>query len=219
MLQKALEQQIERWWKYGSPLPPPPSGSSDSSGLSDPAAPTVYDARGNGDGQTVPTVTGDHNSRITDYTALVCFSQDAYDKYTANEHASTIKATGGCYGGGSEVLVCAGFSPKASAGSGSVSFEEGRSPTLQVGKEMGVVTATEKAGATNEVQYTVRRLTPLECCRLQGMPDSWTSDVPHSDAQEYRMFGNGMALPNALYVMEGIAECEHTTSKEGLADE
>ena len=52
--------------------------------------------------------------------------------------------------------------------------------------------------------YVVRRLTPLECCRLQGMPDFWGKDVPHSDAQEYKMWGNGMALPNALYIMEGF---------------
>lgn len=32
----------------------------------------VYDTRGNGDGETVPTITGDHNNRITDYTALCC---------------------------------------------------------------------------------------------------------------------------------------------------
>lgn len=32
----------------------------------------VYDTRGNGAGETVPTITGDHNNRITDYTALCC---------------------------------------------------------------------------------------------------------------------------------------------------
>lgn len=31
----------------------------------------VYDTRGNGDGETVPTITGDHNNRVTDYTCLV----------------------------------------------------------------------------------------------------------------------------------------------------
>lgn len=35
------------------------------------AEPLIYDARGNGDGQTSPTITGDHNSRITDYTAVI----------------------------------------------------------------------------------------------------------------------------------------------------
>lgn len=31
----------------------------------------VYDARGNGDGGVCPTITGDHQNRITDYTAIV----------------------------------------------------------------------------------------------------------------------------------------------------
>lgn len=31
----------------------------------------VYDARGNGDGETVPTITGDHNNRVTDYTVVM----------------------------------------------------------------------------------------------------------------------------------------------------
>ena len=95
-------------------------------------------------------------------------------------------------------------------------------------------------------EYVVRRLTPLECCRLQGFPDGWSEidkkedftdeeyrfwlDVRntharvngrqekeytkkqmlhwynklHSDSAEYKMWGNGIALPNALYVMEGI---------------
>lgn len=51
----------------------------------------------------------------------------------------------------------------------------------------------------------IRRFTPTECARLQGMPDWWCADIPHADTPEYKMWGNGMALPNALYVMEGIA--------------
>ena len=31
----------------------------------------VYDARGNGNGSITPTITGDHQNRITDYTAIV----------------------------------------------------------------------------------------------------------------------------------------------------
>lgn len=31
----------------------------------------VYDARGNGNGGVSPTITGDHQNRVTDYTALV----------------------------------------------------------------------------------------------------------------------------------------------------
>lgn len=57
-------------------------------------------------------------------------------------------------------------------------------------------------------KYTVRRLTPLECCRLQGFPDWWCDGVEGSDTAQYKMWGNGVALPCVLYIMEGIAECE-----------
>lgn len=59
----------------------------------------------------------------------------------------------------------------------------------------------------------IRRLTPTECARLQGMPSWWCADIPHSDSAEYKMWGNGMALPNALYVMEGFIE--NNTAKRG----
>ena len=55
-------------------------------------------------------------------------------------------------------------------------------------------------------RYIVRRLTPLECCRLQGFPDWWEAGVSGSDSARYKMWGNGMALPCVLYVMEGLAD-------------
>lgn len=66
----------------------------------------------------------------------------------------------------------------------------------------------DEANSTNvcKQEYIVRRLTPLECCRLQGFPDDWCAGIPHSDSAEYKMWGNGIALPCALYVMQGIAE-------------
>ena len=51
---------------------------------------------------------------------------------------------------------------------------------------------------------TVRRLTPTECARLQGFPSWWCADIPHSDTAEYKMWGNGMALPCVLYIMQNI---------------
>lgn len=38
------------------------------------------------------------------------------------------------------------------------------------------------------------------------MPDWWAKDIKHNDSPEYKMWGNGMALPNILYVMEGLKE-------------
>ena len=36
----------------------------------------IYDARGNGGGVISPTITGDHQDRITDYTAIVVMVED-----------------------------------------------------------------------------------------------------------------------------------------------
>ena len=55
-------------------------------------------------------------------------------------------------------------------------------------------------------KWIVRRLTPLECCRLQGFPDWWEDGAEGSDSARYKMWGNGMALPCVLYVMQGVKE-------------
>ena len=57
-------------------------------------------------------------------------------------------------------------------------------------------------------QSALRRLTPLECERLQGLPDNWT--VGGSDSARYRAIGNGMAQPCADWIMRQIkrhADC------------
>lgn len=59
----------------------------------------VYDARGNGDGSICPTITGDHENRITDYTAVLVqrnedrhyFIQQRFDEYKEGDVASTLK--------------------------------------------------------------------------------------------------------------------------------
>ena len=103
-----------------------------------------------------------------------------------------------------------------------------------------------KDPATVNCGYTVRRLTPTECARLQGFPDWWCSDLgtaeptmddlrqwyavfethrrvtgsaakprtlkqiakwlkdPYTDAAEYKMWGNGVALPCVYFVLAGI---------------
>lgn len=49
---------------------------------------------------------------------------------------------------------------------------------------------------------TVRRLTPLECERLQGFPDDWTA--PQADAPRYRQMGNAVAVPVLEWVMRRV---------------
>lgn len=69
----------------------------------------VFDARGNGDGKTVPTITGDHESRVTDYTAIITerqtFSEQSYSYYKKSDKCSIMKAKAGNVGNGSECLI------------------------------------------------------------------------------------------------------------------
>ena len=105
----------------------------------------VFDARGNGGGHTVNTITGDHENRITDYTAVAC---------------------------------------------------------------------------NNAV---VRRLTPLECERLQGYPDGWTdigewvdsNGKKHKDADSprYKALGNSIALPFWEWMAARMVPCRLSCAK------
>ena len=51
----------------------------------------------------------------------------------------------------------------------------------------------------------IRRLTPLECERLQGFPDQWTDIPGASDSARYKALGNSVAIPCVEHVLRGIA--------------
>jgi site-specific DNA-cytosine methylase len=54
------------------------------------------------------------------------------------------------------------------------------------------------------ISSSVRRLTPLECERLQGFPDGWTDIPGNSDTQRYRQLGNAVAVPVAEWIMRRL---------------
>jgi len=56
-----------------------------------------------------------------------------------------------------------------------------------------------------QTQGAVRRLTPIECARLQGFPDDWNAG--QSDAQRYKQFGNAVTVDVAKWIGERILEC------------
>ena len=65
-----------------------------------------------------------------------------------------------------------------------------------------------------DTRYAVRRLTPLEAERLQGLPDGWTL-IDHktcSDSARYKAIGNGMAQPCADWIIKRLVE---EVEKEG----
>ena len=74
-----------------------------------------------------------------------------------------------------------------------------------------------KGGKLISTCYTVRRLTPLECERLQGYPDGWTDIGEYvdtngkkkqsSDAARYKALGNSIAIPPWKWVMKRLCAC------------
>ena len=55
-------------------------------------------------------------------------------------------------------------------------------------------------------KYVLRRLTPVECARLQGFPDWWCDGANGSDSSQYKLWGNGVALPCVCDILGRIAE-------------
>lgn len=148
--------------------------------------PIVFDARGNGDGGIVPTITDDHESRITDYTAI------------AVEHAGCLTPW--------DVQSRRIFS------------EYGKWPALYSGEGGG-------HGYVFTLRWIVRRLTPMECERLQGYPDGWT-DIGEwvdtkgkkhkpADGPRYKALGNSIALPQWFWIAQKMRPYVGDSAKLG----
>ena len=117
------------------------------------------------DGEVVSTQSA---RQYKDATDLVCqpsvYGQSQFGGH--QEGVSTLRASGGDHGGGSENLAVA---------------------------------------AIQETPQLIRRLTPLECERLQGFPDGWTDIPGASDSARYKALGNSVAIPCVEFIMSRIA--------------
>lgn len=169
------------------------------------AEPLIYDARGNGDGITSPTMTGDHNSRVTDYTAITLQGDTVAGALLARDY----KGPGRADSLGRVIAQPVG----ADLYNGNLTGD----------KAVTLTTATGQGGANTGpsviekiIRWIVRRLTPTECERLQGYPDGWTDlgewvdskGKVHkaADTPRYKALGNSIALPQWYYVLGGIAD-------------
>ena len=215
-----------------------------------------YDARGNGDGKTAPTLTGDHQNRVNDYTAVcipvntmiatrnnalgertglgigkdgdaaytissahehaVCMSMQAIGEYKESEVASSCKQRD--FKDATD-LVCA------------VDCRNGvENPDIN-----GTLQSKTNGGMSLNLQNVVRkcsvvrRLTPLECERLQGFPCGWT-DIGDwvdskgkkrqtTDSARYKALGNSIALPPWKWVLKRLsAQYERDATMASLFD-
>lgn len=180
--QRAAEILFERTGVSGNPdesikawEATPGHSQASPSGCDRTGEKVVYDARGNGDGRTCLTITGDHENRITDYTAIAIerktFNEQSFSHYKESDKCSTLKAKSGNIGNGSECLI-----------------------------------------AEKVIRWIVRRLTPVECERLQGFPSGWT-DIGEwtdtkgkkhkfADTPRYKALGNSIALPQWFWIAQ-----------------
>lgn len=124
----------------------------------------TYDARGNGDGKTVNTLTGDHNNRITDYTTVVCLqSAVAYaESGLGNDTAGTLMARDYKGVGRLDTLGSVVCYENNSFGG----YKKGVGTLKSFGGDCGG--GSETLIVEQNTKYIVRRLTPTECARLHG---------------------------------------------------
>lgn len=206
-----------------------------------------YDARGNGNGTHCPTLTGDHENRVTDYTAVIVYRSQKFGEYAADGTASTMAARD--FKSPRDLVV--EHPPAYGVDCRNAVLDKEKTHTLQAkangGQSLNCTPSVLTSGKPPR-KYIIRRLTPLECCRLQGFPDGWgvpahkdrLSDEElafwqgvrdtcsliagkpskkysaetltkwynalHTDSAEYKMWGNGIALPCAAFVLGGVAE-------------
>lgn len=202
LLKTALLDMIEWWESEATASAETPTLST----LQDQTLfqPVVFDARGNGDDITVPTITGDHESRVTDYTAIAV---DLYNGAMTGDKAAPITCRSIGSHSGPQVAEQITFSEQAYD-----SFKQSGSGGTLKGSGGAVGYGGESLVAEKMVRWIVRRLTPTECERLQGLPDGWT-DIGEwtdtkgqvhkpADAPRYKALGNSIALPQWFWLVQ-----------------
>lgn len=180
-------------------------------------------------------MTGDHENRVTDYTAVAVYPTMA--RTLTAEHDSSP-----CVDRGQNVVV----HDKIYQNTGVGWWNEATvAETLRTPCGGDAIKANLVIEKKPPRKYIVRRLTPLECCRLQGYPDGWTENLgadepteeeieffaevwarwaeingvkpksrnavfkwlqaPASDSAQYKAYGNSLAIPCSSDVLGRIA--------------
>jgi len=240
----------------------------------------VYDARGNGDGLICPTITGDHENRVTDYTALaipintmvgtrdsaemrtclgigepgdpqftisaahchaVCVGNGQLHNITMDQVANTLDTM---HDQQAVLIVYAPDTAHALHAKANLQFREDSETYIVAAVDCrngtinpdtnGTLQAKEQGINLNSnnvvlIWPEVRRLTPLECERLQGYPDGWTDlhdwtdsngkKRKDADTPRYKACGNSIALPFWFWLLRRIsAQYERPATLGSLFD-
>lgn len=220
--------------------------------------------------ETARTLTAEHDSsqcvdRGQNVVAIDCRNLSANVEVSATLQAKTncghslnyqnpVVYSSGSFGALSEGVGTIGTGTRATNEMIAVCVRNGQLHNISMAEQMNTLDCMHDQQAVlvdgkPPRRYIVRRLAPLECCRLQGFPDGW-GDIPaldclteddavfweevrrahacaigkaykpfkdksslvkwynklHTDSTEYKMWGNGIALPCAVFVLSGIAD-------------
>ena len=134
------------------------------------------------EGGVMPTLNSFDNGDVR--TTVLIATADVIGSLQARDY----KGVGNQYVAENKLIV----SFDTQFGSNATTFED-MSPTLKASQQPPSVTGT-----------SVRRLTPLECERLQGFPDGWTEG--QSDTQRYKQMGNAVAVPVVEWIIGNICD-------------
>ena len=158
----------------------------------------AYQHNGYRESEISGTLTADQNSTIRGDTPLVVrtdrktFELNQHGGYREADVNGTLRAAGGDYGGGSETIVTEKYRTRENIPSKPKSIKDILKRAVQ------------------KVTYIIRRLTPVECERLQGYPDNWTKygadGTEIADTARYRAIGNSICVYCAERVYRGILD-------------
>lgn len=112
----------------------------------------------------------------------------AHRVYSCEGKSATINSGGGGQGGKTGLYTCPAI---------------GKEQTIYEVKD-GLISIKDKKYnvALSDGDYIVRKLTPVECERLQTLPDNYTKAV--SDSQRYKSLGNGWTAEVIIHILNGV---------------
>jgi DNA (cytosine-5)-methyltransferase 1 len=173
---------------------------------------------------------------------LTAFRESSFHLYAETPVAGTIRASGGALAGGSETFVtkvyeshpndsrikemgntCQTVTSRWGTGGGNVPIAlQGAGASSQNANGSGfkedlmyTLNCVDVHGVClpiNTMTRQVRRLTPIECERLQGFPDGYTDIQPNgkptADGSRYKALGNSMAVPVMKWIGERIKQVD-----------
>lgn len=155
-------------------------------------------------GGVVPTLNVFDNATETRATVVIFYGNRVDDIRIQGGVINTLQARMGT-GGNNMPMVCQPIAFSHTQGLDAQSSEVA-TPTLRKGG----------AGMATMQDQAVRRLTPVECERLQGFPDNWTAQridekkglVDQADSSRYKQMGNAVAVPCVQWIIERLVEHE-----------